>query len=108
MFAYIISNDLQLKLLEMRHAEEMFKLSDQNRVHLREWLPWVDDTKSVEQTKEFIQLSLNFFADNNGFSSGIFYKEKIVGCIGLHSLIGEINRLLLAIGYLQISKEKAS
>ncbi|WP_019636537.1 GNAT family N-acetyltransferase [Paenibacillus fonticola] len=86
MFTHIISNDLQLKLLEMRHAEEMFKLSDHNRVHLREWLPWVDDTKSVEQTKEFIQLSLNLFADNNGFSSGIFYKEKIVGCIGLHSI----------------------
>lgn len=86
MFSHIISDDLQLKLLEKRHADELFILSDNNRKYLREWLPWVDETISVEQSKDFIQFSLNLLAKSNGFNLGIFYKERLVGCIGLHSI----------------------
>ncbi|MCR8656669.1 GNAT family N-acetyltransferase [Paenibacillus endoradicis] len=86
MFSHIINDDLQLRIFEMRHAEELFNLSDCNRDYLRKWLPWVDETISVEQTRDYIQFSLNLFANNNGFNLGIFYKERIVGCIGLHSI----------------------
>jgi hypothetical protein len=48
MFAYSISQDLSLALLEPRHAEELFRLTDANREHLREWLPWIDGVRAVE------------------------------------------------------------
>jgi hypothetical protein len=38
MFSIKISDDLELGLLEQRHAEELFALVDQNREYLREWL----------------------------------------------------------------------
>lgn len=86
MFSHIISENLQLKILEKRHAEELYNLTNMNRDYLREWLPWVDETLSVEQTREFIQFSLNSFANSNGLNMGIFFKDRIVGCIGLHSI----------------------
>ncbi|MEK4512077.1 GNAT family N-acetyltransferase [Paenibacillus sp. FSL K6-2524] len=85
MLSYKINDDTQLKLLELRYAEELYKLSDKDRVYLREWLPWVDAT-SIENIKNFIQFNLKAFADNNGMSLGIFYKDKIAGCIGLHNI----------------------
>ncbi|WP_040952717.1 GNAT family N-acetyltransferase [Gorillibacterium massiliense] len=86
MFSHIISDDLHLEILEIRHSEELFSLCDNNRDYLREWLPWVDETVSVKHSKDFIQFSLNLFANNNGFSAGIFYKDNLVGCIGLNSI----------------------
>ncbi|TQR46020.1 GNAT family N-acetyltransferase [Paenibacillus popilliae] len=86
MFIHKINDDIQLKILEIRDANELFLLSDKNREYLREWLPWVDRTVSVGQTKEYIQFSLKLFAENNGFNLAIFYKSRIAGCIGLHSI----------------------
>lgn len=84
MFYYKINEDLELRILELRHAEELFQLTDQSRNYLREWLPWVDLTKEVEDSKNFIQSGLNQFSNNNGFQAGIWYQNKLAGVIGLH------------------------
>ena len=31
-----------------RDADELFIIVDENRAYLREWLPWLDDVKSVD------------------------------------------------------------
>jgi ribosomal-protein-serine acetyltransferase len=86
MFRYIIDDDIELRLLEERHAEELFALTDQNREYLREWLPWVDDVTAVEDTKAFIRRSLDLFASNNGFQAGIWFQGRLAGVIGYHEL----------------------
>lgn len=86
MFTYTIDKDIELRLLEKRNAREFFELTDSSRNHLREWLPWVDDTKSIGDTQEFIKIALKQYASNNGFQAGIWYKEKIVGVIGYHNV----------------------
>ncbi|RXJ04577.1 N-acetyltransferase [Anaerobacillus alkaliphilus] len=86
MFTYTLNSEAELKLLELRHAEELFQLTDQSREHLREWLPWVNFTKSVSDSKEFINGSLRQFSQNNGFQAGIWYKGTLVGVIGLHNI----------------------
>lgn len=53
---------------------------------MSEWLPWVNDTKSHDHTKNFIDYTLKQFANNNGFNCGVFYNDQIVGCIGFHSI----------------------
>jgi len=75
-----------LKLLEERHAEELFPLIDQSRESLREWLPWVDGTKTVDDSKDFIRAGLKQFSDNNGFQAGIWHHGKLAGVIGLHHI----------------------
>ena len=55
MFRYEIGDDAELRMLENRHAEELFALVDRNRKHLREWLPFLDATTSVENERGFIR-----------------------------------------------------
>lgn len=84
MFNYKINEDLELRLLEESHAEELFLLIDQSRKYLRKWLPWVDLTKEVADSKSFIDSGLKQFNNNNGFQVGIWFKSKLAGVIGLH------------------------
>lgn len=86
MFKYVVDNNISLKLLEIRHSEELFRLTDKNREYLREWLPWVDGTTNVESSRSFISSTRLSFAENNGLNLGIFYKDQIAGCIGLHGI----------------------
>lgn len=53
MFGHKVSDEIQLKLLELLDAEEMFALTDSSRTYLRGWLPWVDSTATVDETGSF-------------------------------------------------------
>jgi len=97
MFYYEIDQDLKLKPLEIHYADELYSLTNNNRAYLREWLPWVDATRSSEDTKVFIQTTLKQFAENKGFHAGIFYKGELAGCIGLHGI--DWNNKKTTIGY---------
>jgi len=86
MFEFVIDDKVVLKLLDIIHADRLFKLQDAGRPYLREWLPWVDGTKSVEDTKLFIEATIKQFAANNGFQAGIWYLGNIAGVIGFHGM----------------------
>jgi ribosomal-protein-serine acetyltransferase len=86
MFSHSVNDKIKLKILEPRFAEELYALSDRNRNYLREWLPWVDGTKSSDDTKNFIESSLKQLGENNGFNCAIFYRDQIAGCIGFHNM----------------------
>ncbi|WP_143521686.1 GNAT family N-acetyltransferase, partial [Pseudomonas sp. 2995-3] len=57
-----------------------------SRDYLREWLPWVDYTNSVEDSKDFIKGALKQFSNNNGFQAGIWYQDQLAGVVGLHGI----------------------
>jgi ribosomal-protein-serine acetyltransferase len=86
MFYYPVNDNIRLKLLTVQDAVEVFALTDTSRHHLRQWLPWVDETKTADDTRSFIQTTLNQFAENNGFHAGIWYKGQLAGCVGLHGI----------------------
>ena len=102
MFYFPIQDNAQLRLLLPSHAPELFTLVDQNRKHLRQWLPWVDNVKRYNDSEVFIKGALDDFAHQNGWQAGIFAGEKIVGCIGYHKF-DRANRKT-SLGY-WISKE---
>ncbi len=97
MFKHIIDENIDLRLLQLNHAEELFALTDTCRPYLREWLPWVDSTKTVEDTKAFIEFTKKQFASNQGFQAGIWYQDKLVGVIGYHGF--NLAHKLTSIGY---------
>jgi ribosomal-protein-serine acetyltransferase len=86
MFARPLTPDLSLALLEPRHAEELFQLTNGNREHLREWLPWVDGVHTVDDTKVFIQTAQKQFCENGGFQTAIVLRGRVVGVIGFHRI----------------------
>ncbi|CAH2214235.1 GNAT family N-acetyltransferase [Tepidibacter aestuarii] len=86
MFKKIIDEDIELKILEEIHTKEDYLLIDKNRNYLRQWLPWVDNTKSCEDVNKFIKSCLEQFANNEGFTAGIWYRGEFAGVIGYHEL----------------------
>jgi len=83
-FSIAVDADTALQLLEEHHAVELFALVDHNRSYLREWLPWLDDNTSLDQTRVFIQGCLQQLATRNGFACGVRYREALAGVVGLH------------------------
>lgn len=86
MFIHTIDEDLSLKLIELRDGENIFELTNQSRKYLRKWLPWLDITTKLEDTKEFINMSLRGFAENKSMNTVILYKGKIVGVAGFNEI----------------------
>lgn len=95
MFKHIIDNEIELKLVDVYHSEVMFNSIDSCREHLREYFPWVDSTKTPEDTRQFIQGSKKQYAENNGFDAGIWYKGEFAGTIGFHSINRNIKEISL-------------
>src|SRR5579871_2145540 len=97
MFEKQILDGAWIRLLEARHAPEVFAVVDRERAYLREWLPWVDATTEVEDTANFIQGSLEQFARGEGMAAGIWVGAEFAGTIGTHK-IDWLNRTV-EIGY---------
>lgn len=88
MFLHKIDEDLSLKLIDLRDAEGVFELTNSSREYLREWLPWLDFTTKLEDTKAFIKNSLKGFPENKSLSTVILFKGEIVGIAGYNEING--------------------
>lgn len=86
MFPHPLTPELSLALLEPRHAESLFRAVDENRAHLRQWLPWLDLTESPADTLAFIHRTRQQLAENNGFQTALVYGGEIVGMVGHHGI----------------------
>ncbi|QFT87522.1 Putative ribosomal N-acetyltransferase YdaF [Bacillus sp. THAF10] len=86
MFVHKIDEELALKLAEVKDAERLYELTDNSREYLREWLPWVDFTKSADDTRNFIKMTRQSYADNKALTAMILYKGEIVGSAGFNTL----------------------
>ncbi|WP_238933475.1 GNAT family N-acetyltransferase [Brevibacillus choshinensis] len=75
-----------LKQLEPADAGEMFWLTDTNRSYLKEWLPWLDYTKKVQDTAHFINMTVNQHNNNQGTHYGIWYDGRLAGTLGVHNI----------------------
>ena len=68
-------------------AEELYKIVNESRATLREWLPWVDKTNSVEDefTHYLVELNQKHWEEGRGFSYLIYQKEtnQILGIVDL-------------------------
>jgi len=83
MFTAHIGDDLELRLLEERHAQALFEVIDRDREDLRTWLPWVDGSQSAEDTAGFIRSVRQEFAAGHDLTGGIWHHGHPVGTIGL-------------------------
>jgi RimJ/RimL family protein N-acetyltransferase len=86
-----VTDEIELRLIEEQHAQEILDLTDTNRQHLRKWLPWVDQTRSVTDTSAFIASCSRQFSENGGFQVVICFKDHLCGMIG-HPGIDRPNR----------------
>jgi ribosomal-protein-serine acetyltransferase len=90
-FSLRVSDSIFLRQLSEDDVNELTDLIDANRQHLREWLPWLDNSTTVTDTARFIGRAIEQAEDNNGLTLGILYEGKLAGVIGQH-YIDSLNR----------------
>lgn len=80
-------------------AEQMYRYVDLDRDRLREFLPWVDSTRTVEDERDYIRLTHENWVRHELFDYGIFRKEDslYLGNVGVHNIAWSNNRC--EIGY---------
>lgn len=86
MFLYKIDDQLSLKLAEVSDADRLFDLTEKARDYLKEWLPWLDLTTSVEDTREFLSGTMKGYAENKSMTTVVLYEREIVGTAGFNSI----------------------
>lgn len=78
-----IDDEIVLKPLIDEDADRLFELVDQNRHHLREFLGWLDNNTSKDDSLAFIQEEKEQLKKKKAVTLGIHYKGHLVGLISL-------------------------
>lgn len=78
-----VDEDLGLHLARHELAEAIFEVIDENRSYLRQWLPWVDGTVSLEDTKTFIRESMQHNSNGSRLTMFIMVENILAGSIGV-------------------------
>lgn len=86
MFLYEVDEDITLRLLNFDDTTDLFKLIDTSRTHLRKWLPWLDQNKTEEDSKKFIDNAYQLYANKQSLTAGVFYKQELIGMAGYNQL----------------------
>ena len=92
-----VDEDIYLSELTVQNAKELFELVDGNRNHLRKWLSWVDKTRDINDTIEYIQSTLQQDIYSGKLVLEIWYKCEMAGLIDLHG--GDSLNMKAEIGY---------
>jgi RimJ/RimL family protein N-acetyltransferase len=74
-------SDLILRLLREEDAEELSLRVDENREHLRRWMPWLDGAEDISDQLKFIQRCSEGAAAEKAFHYAILLDGEIVGMI---------------------------
>lgn len=83
---HLNSKNISLIQLRIEDIHDLFKLTDLNRIHLRQWLPWLDHTTQETDTLKFIKGTIETAEKGKGLNLGIWKKEVLIGVIGFNSI----------------------
>lgn len=93
----VVEDGLVLRVLMSADAEGLFALVDDNREHLRKWLPWVDETTHRAVSRRFIEQLSAAFDNRQSLHYGIFAQDRLVGMVGFHAF--DWSNKLTSLGY---------
>jgi ribosomal-protein-serine acetyltransferase len=79
----VVDDDLVLEILHPRHATELHRAVDDNRDYLSRTLPWADESTTLDEAREFIDLRRRVFENRRALPTVIVYRGDIAGGLGL-------------------------
>ncbi len=80
-FTYQIDDEVSLRLIEPRHAEELYAVVDANRDSLLPWMRWVNEVTDAEVLRGHIKQWLLQTAETGCMSLGIELAGELVGVV---------------------------
>lgn len=78
-FTFSIGEDATLTPLALRDASAIFLETERSRRYLREFLPWVDYVKSIEDTRQFITAEVKNMFEGKKFHVTIWHDDRFAG-----------------------------
>ena len=98
---FVIDRATSLRVLHEDDASELFELTDDNRAHLRRWLPWLDVVTREADTRAYLRATMKQRKEGRGPVFGIHHESRLAGVIGFLPLdrvnrFGEIGYWLAA------------
>lgn len=85
-FGLRIDENLDLVIPELSMAEEVFRLVDSDRSHLRTFLSFVDRSVDVTSQVNYFKMKMTGAANGTDKLFFIASNNKIIGCIDLHHI----------------------
>ena len=84
-----IDENIKIELINENHSQPIFDIVDKNRIHLRQWLPFVDRMQTVEFAENFVKGTMQRNKDGNEFAFVIIENDKVIGRIGVYKIDGQ-------------------
>lgn len=81
----IVDSEITLMNLEMSSSDALYRLIDLNRGYLSEWLCWVEDTRSVMDTINYIFAMSEHDMYSSRYVMEIWYNNLLSGLIDVHN-----------------------
>ncbi|MEM1027052.1 MAG: GNAT family protein [Planctomycetota bacterium] len=85
-FLLQVDEGLSLRLVEPRHAEEVYAVIDRDRDDLDVWMPWARTTRSVDDTRRWATEALRAFGERRTLPLTILDHGRVAGGIGLRRI----------------------
>lgn len=90
-----IDEYVNIELINENHTQSIFELVNNNRTHLREWLPFVDRMQTPEFAENFVKGTIQRNKDGIEYAFVIILNDQVIGRIGVYKIdtqnkIGEI------------------
>ncbi|MDD4492543.1 MAG: GNAT family N-acetyltransferase [Bacteroidales bacterium] len=73
---------ISLKEIDLSDANDIFVTIDSQREYLRKWLPFIDNTKEVTDTRRFIKAMMDTPEKTKEFTFVIHFEGEFAGLIG--------------------------
>ncbi|MEM9918919.1 MAG: GNAT family N-acetyltransferase, partial [Bacteroidota bacterium] len=94
-FPIVVNPSIQLLSPQAVPPSKLFQLVDQQRDHLRQWLPWVDQTTEEAHSERFLKESHLFNVGGQRLTTFISFQNQLVGAVSLvridkHNKLAEI------------------
>jgi ribosomal-protein-serine acetyltransferase len=86
MFSHRLNDRHSLRQLALGDAEELFAVVDANRAYLRRWLPWLDRTQSVDDSRRFLEDVAQQAGSNRNIQAAILFDGRIAGIASYHRI----------------------
>ena len=80
-------DDLSFNTPNESMAKYLFEVVDSNREYLKEFLPWLDHSKNVEDSLNFISKSIKDNSSGSALTYMVSLKDRIIGVVCLHNPI---------------------
>lgn len=87
MFSLKVDDKLEIALPTDSGIQKAFEIIKENYDFIYEWMPWINESLTFENIRDFYKTTLRKFAeDGDEIGLQIVYKNKIVGGTGFHNI----------------------